>query len=104
MDEKNATVRNNEAKNRFELEIDGKLSISEYQRVDDQTLALVHTEVDPELEGKGIGSQLTKGVFEYVEQHNMKIVSLCPFVSTYLKRHPEWNRIVADKRKTEDVE
>lgn len=102
MDEKNVTVRNNLDKNRFELEIDGKLAISEYQRIDDKTLALVHTEVDPDQEGKGVGSQLTKGVFEYVEQHNMKIVSLCPFVSAYLKRHPEWNRIVADKRRAEE--
>jgi predicted GNAT family acetyltransferase len=104
MNDTNATVQNNEAESRFELEIDGKLSISEYQYVNAHTIALVHTEVDPSQEGKGIGSQLTKGVFEYVEQHNMKIVSLCPFVSTYLKRHPEWNRIVADRRKTENVE
>ncbi|WP_420146522.1 GNAT family N-acetyltransferase [Spirosoma sp.] len=88
-------IRNNTHQRRFEAETEGKLSIIEYRRVDDDTLALTHTEVDPSLEGKGIGSKLVVSVLEYVEQNGLKIVPLCPFVSAYLKRHPEWNRVVS---------
>ena len=88
-------IRNNTHHRRFEAETDGKLSIVEYRRVDDETLALTHTEVDPSLEGRGIGSTLVEGVLEYMEQNNLKIVPLCPFVSAYLKRHPDWNRVVS---------
>ncbi|QDK79137.1 N-acetyltransferase [Spirosoma sp. KCTC 42546] len=90
-----STIHNNTHRHRFELETEGKISFVEYQRVNDETLALVHTEVDPSLEGHGIGSTLVEGVLEYVEQHNLTIVPLCPFVSAYLKRHPDWNRIVS---------
>ncbi|GAB3885175.1 GNAT family N-acetyltransferase [Spirosoma agri] len=90
-----ATVKNNTHRTRFELETEGKLSIVVYQNVDDETLALTHTEVDPSLEGKGVGSHLVEGVLTYVEQNNLKIVPLCPFISVYIKRHPDWNRVVS---------
>lgn len=88
-------VRNNTHRHRFEVETEDKLSIAVYENVDDETLALTHTEVDPSLEGHGVGSKLIEGVFEYVEEHQLKIVPLCPFVSAYLKRHPDWNRVVS---------
>ncbi len=88
-------VRNNTHRHRFEQETDGKLSIVVYENVNDKTLALTHTEVDPSLEGHGVGSKLVEGVLTYVEEHNLTIVPLCPFVSAYIKRHPDWNRVVS---------
>ncbi|GAB3698131.1 GNAT family N-acetyltransferase [Spirosoma flavus] len=90
-----SSIQHNSQRHRFELETDGKLSIVAYHKVDDDTLALTHTEVDPSLEGRGIGSKLVDGVLHYIEDHNLKIVPLCPFVSAYLKRHPDWNRVVS---------
>lgn len=90
-----APVKDNRRQHRFEMIVDGKLSIVAYQNLDDETLALTHTEVDPSLEGKGVGSHLVQSVLEYVERNNLKIVPLCPFVDTYLKRHPDWNRVVS---------
>ena len=88
-------IKNNTHRHQFEMETDGKRSVIVYENVDDETLALVHTEVDPSLEGQGVGSKLVEGVLQYIEQNNLKIVSLCPFVSVYLKRHPDWNRVVS---------
>lgn len=95
-------IRNNTRKHWFESETEGKLSIVVYQQLDEHTLALVHTEVDPSLEGKGIGSRLVAGVLQYVEQNNLTIVPLCPFVAMYLKRHPEWNRVVSTEYSADD--
>ena len=89
------SLKNNTHKHRFESMTDGKESFVEYQTVDDETLALVHTEVDPSLEGQGIGTKLVESVLAYVDRNNLKIVPLCPFVATYIKRHPDWNRIVS---------
>lgn len=89
------SLHNNTHRHRFELETDGKLSIVDYQHVDDETLALTHTEVDTSLEGHGVGSKLVEGVLQFVEQNNLKIVPLCPFITAYLKRHPDWNRVVS---------
>ena len=91
----NNTVTDNHHHHRFEMNTDGKISIVEYQHVDDETLALTHTEVDPSLEGQGVGSHLVEGVLAYAERNNLKIVPLCPFVAAYIKRHPDWNRVVS---------
>lgn len=89
------TVTLNKDRQRFELIIDGKRSLVAYVQADDHTLALTHTEVHPDLEGKGIGSRLVQQTLAYAEQHDFKIVPLCPFVAAYIKRHPEWQRIVS---------
>lgn len=95
-------LKNNTHRHQFQLVTDGKLSIVAYQKVDDETLALTHTEVDPSLEGHGVGSKLVEGVLQYVEQNDLKIVPLCPFVSVFLKRHPDWNRVVSTAYSTSD--
>ncbi|NID10994.1 GNAT family N-acetyltransferase [Fibrivirga algicola] len=92
----------NSAEKRFELLTDGKLSLVEFFQPDEQTLALTHTEVDPSLEGQGVGSNLVKQVLTYVDEHNQKIVPLCPFVAVYIKRHPEWQRIVSTEHPASD--
>ncbi|GAB3503909.1 GNAT family N-acetyltransferase [Spirosoma knui] len=97
-----APVTDNPHKHRFELKTGDKLSVVEYQHVDVETLALTHTEVDPSLEGQGVGSHLVKGVLEYAERNALKIVPLCPFVSVYLKRHPDWNRVVSTAYNVDD--
>ncbi|MCY7358237.1 MAG: N-acetyltransferase [Rudanella sp.] len=91
----NPTVTLNNHRHRFELETDGKISIVEFRQVDDETLALTHTEVHPDLEGKGVGSTLIKGVLEYTEQNSRQIVPLCSFVAAYIGRHPEWQHLVS---------
>lgn len=95
-------VTNNQHHHRFEMKTGDKVSIINYRQFDDETLALVHTEVDPSLEGQGIGSQLVQGALEYVDRNNLKIVPLCRFVSVYIKRHTDWNRVVSTDYRPED--
>jgi uncharacterized protein len=96
------TVRRNADRRRFELDTNGKLSIVAYFQPDDHTLALTHTEVAPALEGQGVGSRLVTQVLQYAEAHNLKIVPLCPFVAAYIRRHPDWQRVVSAAYSEED--
>ena len=89
------TITLNSARNRFELLVDNKLLLVEYTQPDEHTLALTHTEVHPDLEGQGVGSNLVKQVLAYAGQHKQKIVPLCPFIALYIRRHPEWQHLVS---------
>ena len=57
------SVRDNTERHRFELEADGHVAFANYKRADG-VLTMLHTEVPKELEGRGIGSALIRGVLD----------------------------------------
>lgn len=86
----------NQAESRFEVVSGSQVSELVYQMRDDTTLDLVHTEVPEDLSGQGIGSALVTAALEYAKSHQMMVIPSCPFVASYLERHPEWTDIVVD--------
>ena len=87
----------NDKANRFELHIEGHLAVIEYSMKGD-IFVLLHTEVDQALEGRGFASMITEKTFNYIESINAKIIPLCPYIVSYLKKHPEWDRIVEHRK------
>jgi hypothetical protein len=84
-----ASVQNNPARERYELEIEGHLAAAYYQ-LSDGIITFIHTEVPKELEGKGIGSKLIKGALDQVRVAGLKVVPQCPFVKAYIGKHAEY--------------
>jgi predicted GNAT family acetyltransferase len=86
-------IQNKEAQ-QFEMHIGEAVALIAYQERGDN-YALIHTEVPEALEGKGIASVLVLKTFNFIASEGRKIIPMCAFVKSYLKRHPEWERIVA---------
>ena len=82
-------VLDNSKLHRFELDTDGHIAFSEYRR-GDGLLTIMHTEVPKQLEGRGIGSALIRGVLDAARAQGLKVKPLCPFAKTYIERHPEY--------------
>ena len=89
----NVTLIDNTDRKQFEWHIEGHTARVEYI-IAQEKIFLTHTEVPKALEGKGIASKLVKAVLEEVEKRNLTLVPLCPFVAMYIKRHPEWQKLV----------
>jgi predicted GNAT family acetyltransferase len=89
-----ATVNDNTAHKRFELGADGHTAYL-YYRLEPGVITLVHTEVPPELGGRGVGSALVRGALEAIRARGLKVVAKCPFVAGYMGKHPEFNDLVA---------
>ncbi|MEV0649243.1 GNAT family N-acetyltransferase [Phytomonospora sp. NPDC050363] len=86
---------------RFEARVDGELAgFLDYAR-DDERIALVHTEVDPAFEGKGIGSALARFSLDTARADTIRVLALCPFVVRWVQKHPEYAGIV-DYARTRD--
>jgi uncharacterized protein len=91
-DEQKLTV--NEASHRLELSIGESVAFIDYKLQQDK-LFLIHTEVPAALEGKGVGTAIVQKALQYAKDNHYLVVPICPFVQTYLKRHSQWNDIVA---------
>jgi predicted GNAT family acetyltransferase len=57
--------------------------------VDGDVIDLLHTEVPPALEGRGIGKSLARAALEYASSHRLQVRPTCRFVRAYLRRNPD---------------
>jgi uncharacterized protein len=87
-------INNNTAQHRFELEVEGHLAAAHYER-DGNVITFTHTEVPPELGGKGVGSTLVKGALDQVRADGLKVVAECPFVKAWIGKHPAYADLLA---------
>ena len=87
-------VRDNPAQSRFELDAGGVTAFMKY-RLAGNVMSLDHTETPVEARGRGIASQLVRGVLEEARSRGLKVVPRCPFVTAYIARHPEFRDLVA---------
>ena len=85
---------NNETSHNFELIVDGQRSFIDY-KVKGDKIYLIHTEVPEVLQGQGVAEVLVEKAFNYIEEQKIKIVPLCAYVQVFLKRHPEWDKLIA---------
>ena len=62
-------------------------------------IAYTHTEVDPRFEGQGVGSALARAAMDDARGKGRTVVPICPFLSGWLDKHPEYEKIVARSTK-----
>jgi uncharacterized protein len=86
-------IRDNPTEGRYEAIINGQLAMIEYM-LTGGNITFTHTEVPEELEGHGIASQLARFVLDDARTRHLKVIPLCPFVSGYIRRHPEYQDLV----------
>ena len=82
-------IIDDKAHHRFELEVEGHVAKSFY-RIENGVITFIHTEVPPELGGKGVGSRLIKGALDQVRANGLKVIAECPFVKAYIEKHAEY--------------
>lgn len=81
---------------RYEFRIADPPPRIEYRISRSGIIYLNHTEVPPGMEGKGVASELVHAALRDIDRRGMKLVPMCPYVAAYIRRHPEWKRLVAD--------
>lgn len=90
-------VEKNTAKRRFEILVDDALAGFTAYTLRGETLVFTHTEVDDQFQGQGVGAALVRGALDQVRARGGRIVPQCPFVASFIERHPEYADLVADK-------
>lgn len=86
-------VVDNKSEHRFEVSVEGHLAAAYYQRADG-VITFVHTEVPPELGGKGVGSKLVQGALDLVRAEGLKVIAQCPFVKGWIGKHADYTDLL----------
>lgn len=87
-------VVDNPASHRYELRVDDALAgFCTYDLVDG-AIILTHTETDPSLAGKGMGSTLAREMLDDLRRRELVVVPLCPFIQGWIEKHPDYADLV----------
>jgi predicted GNAT family acetyltransferase len=86
-------VVDNKANSRFELVVDGHLAAA-YYKLDGDVITFIHTEVPPELGGRGVGSKLVQGALDQLRSEGLQVIANCPFVKAWIGKHDEYRDLL----------
>lgn len=86
-------VRDNPTRQRLELEEQGQLAFATYRRQGD-VLYIPHVEAAPALRGTGAAGRLMQGVMEFARAERVRVVPICGYASSWLRRHREFQDLM----------
>ncbi len=92
-----APLHDNAGEQRFEMTFEEGVAFIQYRTTPDGTLALLHTEVPEALEGLGVGTALVEATLDLCREGGRSILPFCPFVHAYIRRHPSYLDLVAER-------
>ena len=97
----NVEVRNNPAKQRYELWVDGERVGHAKYRLGHGRIAFVHTKVYEPHERLGLGTQLARVALDDARARGLMVMPFCPFIAAYIERHlDEYRDLVAPETLT----
>jgi len=88
-------IRNNEQKSRFETTVDGHVAYVAYTLEEPNRIVFTHTAVPDELGGRGIAGAIAKYALDHARAMKLAVVANCPYVAAYIKKHPEYEDLLA---------
>ena len=84
-------------RHQYELTVDGQLAALIQYRQAPQRLDLLHTEVLPGYERRGLSSRLARFALDDARKSGLKVVAGCPFVGDFIQRHAEYQDLLAQR-------
>ena len=95
------TVTNNPGESRYEAELDGRQAGFAAYQLANELIVFTHTEVDPAFEGRGVGSALARFALDEVRADGTrKVLIVCPFITGWIARHPEYAELLYGARRS----
>lgn len=81
-------------RHQYELTVDGKLAALIEYRQAPQQLELLHTEVLPGYERRGLSSRLARFALDDARKSGLKVLAGCPFLAEFIQRHAEYHDLL----------
>ncbi len=82
-------------KGRFEIRLDDRVVGLASYHIEGTTMTLPHTEIDPSVGGRGLGTVLVAAVLDAARERKLHVLPYCSFIRHYIQQHPEAVDLVA---------
>jgi predicted GNAT family acetyltransferase len=89
-------IRHDPAASCFEAQVDGGTAVCAY-RLGGGLMDIVHTEVPPRSEGRGIAAVLVQAALDHARAQGWRVRPSCSYVRSYMRRHPETQDLLEAK-------
>jgi predicted GNAT family acetyltransferase len=86
-------VAHKSSENRFEVDLGREKAILIYE-IKVGLFILVHTEVPPAYERRGIAGKMATAALEYARNEGLKIRSYCSYTTRFIEKHPEYQELL----------
>ena len=91
-------IADNAQAHRYELALGGRIVAHiDYRMRREGTIDLIHTEVAPDQEGRGLASRIAKFALDDARSRGLKVVASCSYVAGYVRKHPEYGDLLAQR-------
>ncbi len=94
-------VADNPAASRYELRVDGELAGFINYHLRGPVISLIHTEIDPRFQGGGLAARLARFSLDDARKRQLTVLPFCPYIQSWLKKHPDYADLVAEDRRAE---
>lgn len=81
-------------RHRYELHADGAAAGHAGYSDDGDVRSIMHTWIEDEYEGQGLGSKLVVAVLQDIADSGLQVLPVCPFVPHVIAAHPEFIDLV----------
>ena len=83
-----AKIENHPDRAQFVAALNGAHGRLDY-RLRPGVMTIVHTEVDPALEGHGVAGALVRAALDHARASGLKVDPVCGYARAYMERHPD---------------
>jgi predicted GNAT family acetyltransferase len=91
----NDTVMHDAAAQQFRVGVGDAAAVLQYRSAPGR-ITFLHTLVPEALRGQGIAQKLAHAGLEHAKSEGLGVVPVCPFVQSYIKKHPEYQALVVE--------
>jgi predicted GNAT family acetyltransferase len=81
---------------RFVAELDGHVSVLQYELAPSGVVDFYRTYVPDALRGRGVAGDLVAAGLDWARLSSHRVVPSCSYVAAYIERHPAYADLVAD--------
>lgn len=91
-----AGITHDRERRRLQTTVDGSLCVLDYA-LEGAVMTITHTEVPPEVGGRGIAAALVRTALELAREAGWSVSPACSYAAAWMQRHPEYDDLRAPR-------